>query len=428
MAAMTQRECSGLVLVFGLAWEPVIGGDGRAQALGASRRAGSTHMVFPGGVMAAVGHGSPGGGARRGMAMHSAAQCVASLHAAGSVLLMAPIENMGVWTVACHEGTVVSRTDCFCDSAAQAGRIADELRQVYAQLQVIDALADPSMFSLEVLAGQAGRHSQLERIASLRNLAAGRWRWLLPALLVPGLLYPAWRDEAVPDMSGPASEANAHVLWRDATERQLAARQTGTVAGEALLRSVYAVPVGIGGWSLLHVICQAEGARWNCQAVYVRGQAGADNEAFFREIPSGWKVQVMALDQIRVRWHVSHRDAPLRLDVLQGRETTDRSLLSALQHIEPAFERVSVGQPEAMTVVLPDTDGAAAIARPPSVPRVARRPLQLSGPLRSAALLLAHAQPISLSRIELAHRSEAVAALRDSRLNIVLTGDIHETM
>ena len=65
MTDIVQCEQSGLTLVFGLSWEPVIGSHGRAQALRLSRKAGSTHMVFSGGVMAAVGHGTFAAGKRR---------------------------------------------------------------------------------------------------------------------------------------------------------------------------------------------------------------------------------------------------------------------------------------------------------------------------------------------------------------------------
>lgn len=428
MKNVTYCEHAGAVLVFGLTWEPVIGSNGRAQALRASRRARSSHMVFSSAVMASVGHASLETKRRKGMNMYSAAQCVASMHTGGSVLLLARIEGQGIWMLACHEGTVVSRTDCFCDNLDQVERIVEELRQIYSQLQIIDALANPENFSLEMLLEQAGKNSQLELITSVRNLFAGYGHWLFYLFIASGVAYWVFPSRSENTLSVHMQSLDAHAIWSEATDQVLGQKQSGVVGAKALLQTLYQVPANIKGWSLLHVICQAQGARWDCQSAYTRGHKGVDNETFFRSMPAAWQVQVVALDQIRVRWHIEHLDAPLKLAVLQSRDATNRGLVSALQRIEPAFERISLGQAEALQVVPSLQDSATVVARPLSIPGVARRSLELSGPLRSVALLQAHAHSISWNRIELAYRPETVVGLRESRMHIVLTGDIHETV
>ena len=422
-----QHEVAGIVLAFGLDWEPVIGGNARAQALRVSRKAGSTHMVLAGSVMSVAGHGSPKQASRGGKPLHAAAQCAACLQPVGTVLLLTHIKGSGIWVLASHEGTVISRTDCFCDNAAEAHRIAGDLQEVYPQLQVIDALIDPDCFSLEMLAAQADRHTRLEQIASLRNLLTGRWRRL--GLVGPAalLLIAMWHVSKDSDPSPSAPEPDAKTAWLTATEHFLARRQSGLASAESLLKTLYAVPAHVQGWTLLHIVCQAETVRWACQAVYVRGQGGANNKVFFRSLPSDWRLHVVALDQVRARWYAAGSDVPLRLADLHDADTTDRQLLSALQGVEPAFERITLGQAEALTLAPPALEGASASVRPPSIPGLSRRSLQLSGPLRSVALVLSHAQAIVWHRLELAYHAESNVSLRESRIRITLTGDIHET-
>src|SRR5690606_34523117 len=100
-----------------------------------------------------------------------------------------------------------------------------DLRQVYNSLQVIDAVRDPSGFSLEKLAEQAGRHSQLERVVSLHNLVVARWWQLCTVPLVLGAVYLLWSAEDQTVSAPPDLAKDAYEAWMQATSQRLAEKQ-----------------------------------------------------------------------------------------------------------------------------------------------------------------------------------------------------------
>lgn len=415
-------------LVFGLEWLPLVGS--RVDKLGnrIARRHQATHAVFSGEPTAAIGVVRLSRAMTQRRLLHSAAQNVAELFSSGTIALVFELEQAGYWLVAVHDGVVVARTDRFYATKEDADVVLDALRQAYPQLIILGAQHAPAPPTLAQIEAASTSRSSLALIS--------RWRPVLPwpvqcfaLTLVLVLLVPrAWQLTQAGSVSSIGMPAGDPVLaWKDAVARSASNRVVHGVQGtRSLLEIFYSLPVGLGGWGLVQAECTAAADHWRCQAQYRRDHASASNRSFLARVPTDWTVEFTSLDSSRPSWQSTAFGQPLGgYRALSGADI-ERQFLSSLQAIQPAFTQVRIGKPVPLSMSIPIDAQGRAVPRPAGLSTYASRSVQLSGPLRSASLLVPQSASISWSKASITLREVDKPGLKTSRLNVSLQGVLYE--
>ncbi|AEC19961.1 hypothetical protein PT7_1421 [Pusillimonas sp. T7-7] len=416
-------------LVFGMDWFPMIGPQPGRAGLKLARKHGSTHLVLPVAALGSAGLVSlkrqlPS----RKVKLYSAAQNVAQLFATGSVAVLIELQQFGYWLVAIHEGAVVARTDQIYRSRDDAGDVIDGLRQAYPQLQVLAQEQDSRLPTLVAVMAASSIRSQLQPLRHWQSVMPWPVQFFVLALVLVLLLPRVWLlfDRTHSSHSDPA-QLEPGQTWREAVLASAGGRQVHGGKGlRALLDSFYALPTRLGGWALQQAVCEAAGSRWQCQAGYERLGAKASNSSFLAVVPPTWVIEFSSLDRATARWQSESHSVPLLRLNLPSSAQNERYLLSSLQAIRPAFAQMHLGQPIPIPLLIPKDQQGQPLPRPKDQAVYASRLVQISGPLRSASLLLPNAQSMAWQKATLTLRQAEQADLIRSKLNLSLQGFIYE--
>ncbi|MGB6102921.1 MAG: hypothetical protein WBF88_03580, partial [Pusillimonas sp.] len=216
--------------------------------------------------------------------------------------------------------------------------------------------------------------------------------------------------------------------WRQAIADSARGRLVHGINGtRALLDVFYALPVRLGGWSLLRADCRDDGPRWQCQARYERHDAKASNSSFLAAVPPSWTAEFSPLEHVAVRWHADAHGQALSHLALSSTTENERDLLSALQDIKPGFTQIQIGRPAAIPLSTPTDRQGRPLARPAGQTVYVSRPVHISGPLRSASLLLPILAPAAWEKAAMTLGQAEEPGLKSSKLNLSLQGVFYET-
>ena len=414
-------------LLFGLDWLPLITDRADRTAYALARRQRASHYVHAGQMAASAGFCYlRAGQARRGSALHSAAQCLARLHGSGTVAAILPLDESVYWFAAVHEGAVVARTDSLHVSPQAALEIVEDLRRAYPGLTLL-GMGDVLPPSLDALEAMCGAETQLLKVRRYARL-------VLPAssLLAAGLAAWAyvsfWPNPVSPaGSSPPVSAQEAARLWRGAVDDAFRGVALHGVAGtRAALESFYALPASLSGWVLNSAACTPMPGFWKCEARYRRSRIQASNDLFLAAAPAGWDVRFSSIDHAVPSWRVPIPMPPVGVDQLRSTTHNQRHWQSALQAIRPAFTQMSVGQAQAIAVKAPVSEAGLPVARPADLQLPGTRSIQIGGPLRSASLLLAHVRDVQWKNLALLVSDIQTPNLKTSRFTVTFVGELYE--
>jgi hypothetical protein len=421
---------SSVSLVFGLDWLPLISGRTERAAYRMARQHRATHLVLPGESAAAVGLVILRQDRRqRKRVLNSAAQNVAHIFSSGTIAQLLEVEPACYWLVAVHEGAVIARTDKLYRSYAQAQAALDDLKQAYPQLVVLGTADAPESLTLQAIVAASAVQTRL--------VAVARWRSALPwpmqgfvLVLVLMLLASRVRPVLFPASGAlqPLAPVDAAAAWRTARAQAYRGLIVHGVHGTRLiLNDLSQLPARLAGWLLIHASCTARQKTWQCEARYDRRDPQASNDSLLARAPESWTVQFVSMDQAKPVWTLDSAGLPLGRFSPKSMADDNRYLLSALQAIKPAFSQLQLGQPQPLPTAAPRDRQGREIPRPASLPRYMTRSVQISGPLRSASVLLPYTAAVGWKKILLSLNDLRQAGLSASRVNISFQGVLYET-
>lgn len=422
-SAPNTLERDGTVLVFGLEWFPLIGGEPGRQAGALARQQRASHRVVC--VGGAVSVGLLRARLRRDRRRYcSAAAAFASLHPIGTVAALLTLPCGRRWLVGVHEGAVMTRTDHVHEPSFPVDDTIRLLREAHPGLVLnddacaapglIDALFEAAQESGELLQG-----NRWLRVPSRRSA-------LLLASLAAGSLVASIRLLQGTHTERPPQVEDALVAWGKAMDLAARAHVVHGVAGlHAALDTLQALPVRLADWRLAQAECVPGGDRWQCRARYRRGTA-ADNQGFISAAPPEWTLSFDPFEGAEAAWSTPLPALPLAAVSLRQSRLNEVQLVSALQAMLPAFSELRLEAPQPLPVSPPLDAERRPIARPPAVLGRQRRKLRVDAPLRSLAMLLPEAAHMSWERIVLQVAEIDHPSLRSSSLRVSLSGGLYE--
>lgn len=423
-ASMDSIERGGTVLVFGMEWFPLIGGQPERQARALARQQRASHRVVCGGGAVSVGLLRSRRRRKEHRRLCSAAAAFASLHPTGTVAAQWVLPDGRRWLVGVHEGAVMARTDNLHDASVPIHDTLRLLQEAHPGLVLHDASRAPSEF-LDALFDAARQHGELMPEGRLTGASTA-----LLAVLIAGAGLAALAGHGLlPGRAGnrPPAVQDAHAIWRDAIESAARGHLVHGVAGlQAALDAMQEVPVVVAGWQLARVECRPRSRQWHCRARYRRGPA-ADNDGFIAGAAPHWTLAFDPLEGAQASWS---REMPAmslaRVNVRRRRENEAR-LVSALQAVVPAFSELRLEAPQALPLRVPLDAQQRPIPRPPGVVGHQRRGVRVQAPLRSLAMLLPEVAHMSWDRIVLEVGDADLPSLRSSGLRVSMSGVLYET-
>jgi len=444
----------GILVVLGMQWHTILGGDLTAQARRRARKVAATHWVHAGGRAESVGTIRL---ARRDLAAgrlgiareaHSGAQLFARRSASGVHAMAWHLEDGRCWLALARDGQVLGNGDTVFETPAQAALALQAARARFGTTlqytQEAAALLPPGP-DQGVTAAEAPDLSALAGAATaasaLQKAPPGGQRVLLPAVgLCGALAVTAWWQVAqvrprpslpvVDSMSAAVIEADHARRWQAAIDTFLRdARMPTHSSLQALWMAIGELPLQPAGWLLDGAQCDAanEGG-WHCTVRYRRLNRLAGNEGLMALVPRVWQVDWTSLDEITASFrlaapgHGSDRIAPASMSGRRFFPDAD-----ALQRIRAAFGRVDVGPAQPVSIAAPKDDSGLDLSRPPDIVLPQQRLIELQGPLRSFVLIgPSLTTRIAWTRLSLRIDPAAATSLRSSVLLATLSGVSYE--
>lgn len=444
-----------ILIVLGMQWHTILGGDLAAQARRRARRAGATHWVHAGGRAESVGTIRL---ARRTLAAgrlgiareaHSGAQLFARRNPSGIHATAWRLEDGRCWLALVRDGQVLGNGDTVFETAAQAGlalqaaqaRFGSALQCTHEAAALLShdpapgSQAEAETPDLSALASSATAASALQRVP------LGGRGLLLPVAGFCGVLAMAawwrttqtWTPPVLPAADSPSVaelEAEGVRQWQRAVDAFLRGASVPSHQSlEALWLAIGELPVQPAGWLLEDAQCDAaSGSGWHCAARYSRLNRLADNEGFMAIVPGAWQVNWTSLDEVTASFRLA---APEHgLDPMALASTSRLRFLpdaDALQRIRAAFGRVDVGPAQPVAIAVPRDAAGRQLPRPPDIALPQQRLIELQGPLRSLALIgPALTARIAWTRLSLRIDPAAAVSLRSSVLLATLSGVSYE--
>lgn len=444
-----------ILIVLGMQWHTILGGDLAAQARRRARRAGATHWVHAGGRAESVGTIRLArrilAAGRLGIAReaHSGAQLFARRNPSGIHAAAWRLEGGRCWLALVRDGQVLGNGDTVFETPAQAGlalqaaqaRFGSALQCTHEAAALLSP--DPAPGSqaaaetpdLSVLASSATAASALQRVP-----LGGRWL-LLPAAGLCGVLAMAawwratqtWTPPVLPAADSPSVaelEAEGVRQWQRAIDAFLqGAKVPGQQSLDALWLAIGELPVQPAGWLLEGAQCDAaSGSGWHCAVRYKRLNRLAGNEGFMAIVPGAWQMNWTSLDEVTARFRLA---APAHgLDSVTLASTPRLRFFpdaDALQRIRAAFGRVDVGPAQPVPIAIPRDAAGKELPRPPDIALPQQRTIELQGPLRSLVLIgPSLTARIAWTRLSLRIDPAAAVSLRSSVLLATLSGVSYE--
>lgn len=415
-------------LVFGLEWRPLISGKAASTARRIARQRRATHLVMDGESPASFAFGTPVlAGENRGRPLHSAAQILARMVPNGSIACILPVASGSYWLVAVHEAAVMSRSDLVFHSEQQARDAYENLRESHPRL----ALLDPEQIGLTLASlATASDHGTALRDTGLRR--SRRLSALFSFLVLGAACVMAYRTWFVPEEAVDVSQVASTEIreqWRVAvSEVEHSIALHGVAATHAVLSQVYQIPVRLSGWALARVECRAQGPLWRCLADLDRRHPHANSKGLMSRAPEGWTLSFPSIEKASATWefHTSVQTAATQR--LFSPQQNKRHLLSALQGIRMAFNRMELGSDVPIATRTPLDNAGRALPFPQGLPRYTRRPVHIEGPLRSLSLLLPYTQSIGWRSFSLVVGHPTIPTSATSRLRVTLHGELYEQL
>lgn len=421
---------SSCLLAFGLDWLPLLSARAARLAYRTARQRRATHVVIAGKAVGAIGLANLRGWASgRQAPPHSAAQNLAKLHGSGTVALLMELAEDQHWLVAVHEGAVVSRTDKVFDSREHAAQALGELRQAFPQLTVLGEVHSQPAPSLAALAAASDESSRMQRVTRSYSGLSASAQYALLAIVLAFLLPKAWAlFKPAPSTAPSAVTPDPEQAWRKATEQAGGAIAVhGVQATQAVLHSLYELPVRVAGWSFVNAGCEPEAlGHWRCRARYTRMNAKASNETLLEKAPPSWAIEFTSIDHAEPSWRFQATAQSLIHARLRSAAHNERHLWSALQAIQPAFSRLQLGHPALLAVLAPTDPQGKPVPRPKQLSSYVVRSVLIEGPLRSASVLLPYTESIRWKKVSLLLHDARAVDVRTSRLHVSFQGDLYE--
>jgi hypothetical protein len=237
----------------------------------------------------------------------------------------------------------------------------------------------------------------------------------------------AWPETDVRQDTLALTKQDYDARWREAQQAALNKVVVHGVTGtQRLLDALYRIVVSPAGWQLRQVECVPREQTWHCVAQFFRQHPATDNQALESVLPASWAIEAHDLDRAQAKWTVPHIGLTLTQVQLPTETESRKTWLGILQRSSIAFDRIVWGQARPLMVTPPTDQQGRPVPRPEGLAFYQARGLQLSGPLRSYALLLADFNAVRWSRARLSINDKVTPGLRSSRFHLSLEGEFHE--
>ncbi|MET0186696.1 MAG: type 4b pilus protein PilO2 [Achromobacter sp.] len=424
------------VWVFGLHWIPLIGGHADAQARARARRAQATHYVWGGERGIVAGYGQLP--ALRGQPWCAAALAFARSYPEGIAAALVPLPDGRLWLIAAQDGTVIARTDTLFEHAAHAQAALDALMHALPGCRTID-VADPDAF-LHMLGRTPAPQWVLRAVqpAWLRTARRLKGGWALAAAAVAiGMVWRVMQPSHHAETPSPnaLSDVQRALLWRTAVRQQWGAMQVHLPDElRRVMGSLERLPIDLDGWGLRQATCRAGGARWQCEAQFLRDGASATNATFNARVPAGWRVRFDLLQGAALTWTVPSDETQLNAVMAwrhgdegeSAERRVDVQFASHMQRIGAAFTQVSLSARQAVPLIPPVDAAGLPVARAAGIPELWQRALRFEGPLRSFALLAHPPATIAWHEITVGIDTPPDVSIKLSPLTARLTGLVYD--
>ena len=387
--------------VFGMRWLPTLGSRSQRLLFANLRQQGVSWCVSHGKSTQLIGVTDLAIHHKSAQRTASAAAAFAQSKPIGVHAFCLHVVDRGVWFVACHDGQLLSQTDCWYSSVAQATQHIETLRRRFAALEtVLITWAAPSD---EPLPSELMFLSEATiKAIRFRRLPANPQRMRLTLFLVVAVLCGIW-------------------LWRDSTfdvtqqnnvpmvtEPSLPIVRIHDVAElVTLVDSWQVLPITVKGWVLDRIECQVTDRFADCRAIYSRESLKANNDGLTQDVPQGWRFAAISLDQAELR-------RTYRLETKQLDSKSTWSIgdgLTQLQRMSSQVASLTVGSPS----LISKHDRSS----------VAKRLLMVRMAMRQTQHLAQWALPVNWQRVGLNISRSAPVSDRYGYLMLDLKGEIY---
>lgn len=410
-------------IVFGLRWFALIGSDVAGKARSRARQARATHYVIGHAQGAVVGCGKLVLKKRR-RTLYAAAQLFARAYPDENVACLAELPDGKAWVVASLMGAVLAQTDKLYASVEAA---MPDWQALLAQRPLLRERDGQTVLD-RVMTG-IDEQAALVKVRSRWSGLPGPLRVCILALSLTLAAPPI--TQWIRQYAGPkrieAPLLDPAVAWGQA--RQALLRRTPIHEVSQLQRafiSLHELPLQVRGWVLRAATCTPEPLHWRCTADYLRVHPMATNASFAQSLPASWMLNFQPLDGVQANWRVSLRTTSLaEINPLLKTEVNTR-LVSSLQRALPVFAGIALGEPVRVEVTAPVGPQGEPIEPVEPIPKVFRRDLILTGPLRSFSLLGEIAMVAAWSELSLSVIPGRQSTKSQSVLDVQLKGVIYE--
>jgi len=415
-------------LVFGVDWFALIGEDARSQGRRLARRYRASHLVVSQINASCAGLAALPRGQSDARPWCAAALLLACRYPDVTVGLVCELEADGWWMAAVHEGAVITRSDKVFASRDAAQQALDALTAFYPGLTRLDPQTAREFIGwLDDATVTACTLQRIRTGSGPRRQAA----WLaLMAMAGMGGVFAYVADRRPPSrLPDPlAASVTAEQAWIQA-QRQALQRHWlhGSEGTAGVVQSLYRLPVHPAGWRLNSAQCVAQRTAWRCHADYSRQHLQASNQHFLRAMPSSWHISFTPLEQARAAWSIQARGRALDQSTLNQAPVNEFRLFSHLQKIRPALPRVDISAPVPLAVSAPLDEAGQPLERPADLPRYRLRNVEFHAPLRSASVLIPHAEHMGWQHIALTVAEQSRPSLVHSMFMARLKGVLYET-
>ncbi len=420
----THEHVSGVQIIFGLDWSPLIGGNPERLGQQRARMMDATHYVLAGSS-----HGCALGIVRikesiksASAPLHSAAAIFSKKFPHGAQACLMRMKEGACWMLVCHAGAVLSYTDRWYADESQALEAIEPIRQRFPALQLHREVMRDDLIWPAWLNAALTEESVLKQIRYSR-LGARKWLCLILLFSVSGAAT-GYHFVYNSDKSNSEIPVNTEHVWRQALREQSAQTVWHAYAQlKAVVDSWMNIPLLPMGWRLTKVQCEPAGLVWNCSARFARQHRLATNSHLEQIKPTGWHVDFSPLEDAAFVWRVEAGVVKLDLD----RPWVRMDWMSYLQRVGVAYEHIQIGQTVLSPIKAPTDNQGHPLPKPTVFPDWTQRTLIFKGPLRSFDSLEGFYMPVRWRRVTLNVDRQAPQAINRSVLTFELIGDMFES-
>jgi hypothetical protein len=409
------------VWVFGMQWYTLISAQSRRNILLDQRRKKATHYaeltpyqnstgsVF--GVTSLLPKSI-----HKNEKVHAAALVFARQHLHDTHILILHVSEQSWWMVASHHGAVVCQTDIWYTDRFQVDEHVQQLKTRFISVSIkevnwkkylVEWAAEPdqskhALFDVTDPAVQAQILLPISNSPLFKVVVFSGIFFVLAAIVLTYL----WINHKNNRLNH--SHLTSHQLEGPAQASSLYQSHSHESIS-AMVVLWHALPLDPSGWLLKRVECERQNDAFRCQAHYKRNQPHANNGQLARAIPVDWQLVPQSLDQVSLVRDISITAQPINW----SEQSFTEDWLTPLQQRQAIFQSLQLGAGEEIPMSLTHT------ARP-----IYKRPIRLSGPLRSLPALSGLKQPIQWQYASLEIVDQTILDLTHSHFVLHLVGDI----